>query len=60
MDDMDDIFYETLYDASGNEVKRLKEQSPITHTTSNFTTYDDSHGHCALCGSIRCNGSCFK
>lgn len=25
-----------------------------------FTTYDTSQGHCALCGSIRCNGGCFK
>ena len=27
---------------------------------SNFTTYDTSQGHCGLCGSLRCNGGCFK
>ena len=25
-----------------------------------FTTYDTSQGHCGLCGSIRCRGTCFK
>ena len=25
-----------------------------------FTTYDDSQGHCSLCGSISCRGECFK
>lgn len=25
-----------------------------------FTTFDTSQGHCGLCGSLHCNGRCFK
>lgn len=32
--------------------------SPLPN--SEFTTYDTSRGHCALCGSLYCNGGCFK
>ncbi len=27
---------------------------------SGFTTYDESQGHCGLCGSLSCNGRCFR
>ena len=27
---------------------------------SGFTTFDDSQGHCPLCGNISCRGGCFK
>ena len=38
---------------------------PAQHSSKNseddvFTTYDTSQGHCALCGRLGCNGSCFK
>ncbi len=48
-----------LVDEQGNRI-------PPTYTTrkasksSGFTTYDSSNGHCGLCGSLRCNGNCFK
>jgi len=35
-------------------------QSERTSKDGEFTTYDDSQGHCSLCGSISCNGGCFK
>ena len=25
-----------------------------------FTTFDTSRGHCGLCGSLTCRGTCFK
>lgn len=25
-----------------------------------FTTFDTSRGHCGLCGSFTCRGTCFK
>lgn len=25
-----------------------------------FTVYDDSEGHCPLCGRLTCRGGCFK
>lgn len=45
-------------DENGN--KRPPMQSAKINDNSGFTTYDDSQGHCALCGSISCRGSCFK
>lgn len=62
MTDLDDEFYEILYDADGNKVRRLKEQSPHfdREAASGFGLYDDSHGHCALCGRLTCRGGCFK
>ena len=32
----------------------------IPDPISGFTTYDSSRGHCGLCGSLTCRGSCFK
>lgn len=29
-------------------------------TSSGFTTYDTSQGHCGLCGRLTCSGGCFK
>jgi hypothetical protein len=29
-------------------------------TDGGFTHYDSSRGHCGLCGSLMCHGSCFK
>ena len=56
----DDEYYEYVYDSEGNPRRVLKEQSPHSEKSSGFTTYDTSHGHCGLCGSISCNGRCFK
>ena len=55
------------YDESG-QVYVLDENGnrrPPMQATGNsepgaFTTYDTSQGHCALCGSLTCNGGCFK
>lgn len=35
-------------------------QSQKNSKPGEFTTYDTSRGHCGLCGSIYCNGGCFK
>jgi hypothetical protein len=56
----DNEYYEYVYDEDDNPHKVLKEQSPYSETDSGFTTYDTSHGHCAFCGSISCNGRCFR
>lgn len=60
-DSRDDMWYEFVYDDDGHVRKIIKEQSPIKEISeSGFTTYDTSHGHCAFCGSLTCNGSCFR
>ena len=56
----DPEFYEVVYDADGNPQTVLKHQISKSETNSGFTTFDTSHGHCGLCGSLSCNGSCFK
>ncbi len=35
------------------------KSKPISDN-SGFTTYDNSQGHCPLCGRLTCNGGCFK
>ncbi len=55
-------------DKSGNE--HFQDDNGMVHkgvppprskrVSRDFTTYDTSRGHCGLCGSITCNGSCFK
>lgn len=57
--DMD--FYEIVYDEDGNKQYRLKETITTKMKPEGLSVYfDDSHGHCAFCGSISCNGKCFK
>jgi hypothetical protein len=36
------------------------EYSRVTSNPGQFTIYDNSQGHCALCGRMGCSGSCFK
>lgn len=43
-------------DSIGNRIPGPAERL----TTSGFTHYDDSRGHCGLCGSLTCRGTCFK
>lgn len=45
-------------DANGNRIPPM--QTPNSQTSSGFTTYDTSQGHCALCGRLDCKGGCFK
>ena len=55
-----------LTDSNGDYVrdhngKRLPgPPERIEDPVSGFTTYDSSQGHCGLCGSLTCNGQCFK
>ena len=35
-------------------------RSKVVSKKDEFTIYDSSRGHCALCGSLYCNGNCFK
>lgn len=45
-------------DQNGNRMPPM-QISPIKDD-SGFTSYDSSNGHCGLCGSLLCRGSCFK
>lgn len=63
---MDDSGKRWLTDDSG---KLLKDENgdniPTSQSLKNskdgeFTTYDDSQGHCPLCGRLTCRGNCFK
>lgn len=36
------------------------EAAPQSYTSSGFTTYDTSGGHCAFCGRRGCGGSCMQ
>lgn len=47
-----------VLDENGN--KRPPLRSAKEPSSSGFTTYDTSQGHCGLCGSISCRGSCFR
>jgi hypothetical protein len=57
----DSDFYEVIYDTDGNPKTQLKQQiAKRVKEDSCFTIFDSSHGHCGLCGSLSCNGGCFK
>jgi hypothetical protein len=60
LDDYESQWYEILYDVEGNPRKVLKPRSQRNSKDGEFLTFDSSHGHCALCGSIEYRGSCFK
>jgi hypothetical protein len=49
---------EYVLDENGNH--QVPMQSQRTSKDGEFTTYDDSRGHCGLCGSLTCRGNCFK
>jgi hypothetical protein len=55
------------FDENGNEyeldeygTRRPPMQAEPKKSSSGFTHYDTSQSHCGLCGSLTCNGSCFK
>lgn len=57
----DEDFYEVIYDEDGGYRVQLRLQiSKREQNDSMFTCFDTSHGHCGLCGSLGCNGRCFK
>jgi len=47
-----------LRDERGNKI--TPQQSEPISKPGEFTLYDNSRGHCALCGSLNCIGNCFK
>lgn len=47
-----------VLDEKGNRLPPM--QSSKISGPGEFTIYDASEGHCALCGSLTCNGNCFK
>lgn len=47
-----------VLDEAGN--RRPPMQSELISKPGEFGVYDTSEGHCALCGSLSCNGGCFK
>jgi len=47
-----------VLDEAGN--RRPPMYSEKNSKPGEFTTYDDSQGHCGLCGRLTCRGSCFK
>lgn len=51
---------EFVLDELGNRVPPM-QSAPLPKTSpDDWTTYDTSQGHCGLCGSLTCNGGCFK
>lgn len=56
MERYDSDFYEVVYDEHGHPKTQLKRQ--IARRDGEY--FDTSHGHCGLCGSLGCNGRCFK
>jgi len=60
IDQCETEFYETMYDQDGHPVNVLKQYISKNSKSGDFTTYDTSHGHCGLCGSLSCNGQCFR
>jgi hypothetical protein len=61
-EDHDPDFEEVVYDADGRASyrRRMTIIKKDPNNNSNWVTYDTSHGHCALCGSLGCHGYCFK
>lgn len=55
-----------LVDENGNFLRDERGQKiPPQHAKvlskpGEFTYYDSSQGHCGLCGSLTCTGTCFK
>ncbi|MBK7883481.1 MAG: hypothetical protein IPJ81_06580 [Chitinophagaceae bacterium] len=49
---------ELLKDENGNNIPPSKTNK--TYSSSGWTFYDSSKGHCPLCGNISCRGTCFK
>lgn len=47
-----------LTDEYGNKIP--PRQALKNSAEGEFTTYDTSQGHCALCGRMGCHGGCFK
>lgn len=47
-----------LLDEHGKRIPPL--QSQVVSEPGEFTVFDDSQGHCALCGKLTCRGGCFK
>ena len=55
----DEFGKEYILDEKGNRRPPMKT-SNCSKSVSGFRTYDSSQGHCALCGRLDCNSSCFK
>lgn len=49
---------EYILDERGHKMPPMR--SAIVKDSSSFLLYDDSQGHCALCGMLTCRGQCFK
>ena len=49
---------EYLRDERGDRIPPM--HSRRISAPGEFAIYDSSQGHCSLCGSLTCNGSCFK
>jgi len=47
-----------VLDENGN--RRPPMQSEPVPCKSGFLTFDDSEGHCPLCGQLTCRGGCFR
>lgn len=55
---VDDDDHEVEVDAKG----RTRPAMQLKHSkqASGFTYFDSDQGHCCFCGSLTCNGGCFK
>jgi hypothetical protein len=54
----DEFGEEYVRDEQGNRLPPMRTTKSTT--SSGFTTYDSSQGHCGLCGMLTCRGNCFK
>ena len=57
------IFYDEYgnrYSLDINGAKIPCAQSEVINTHSGWKEYDSSQGHCGLCGSLYCRGTCCK
>lgn len=48
-----------VLDEKGNRRPPMQVE-PEPKELGGFTTFPTEQGHCALCGRLACNGSCFK
>lgn len=60
---MEEAYYDQwgnryVLDEHGNKLPPSKSEQ--IRDNSGFTHYETSGGHCGLCGSLTCNGGCFK
>lgn len=60
LDDQDRHRLSRLIPEDWDKMDLVLSVSKVVSKPGEFTVYDASKGHCPLCGSISCSGTCFK